>query len=198
MRVLDLGCGSGCDLLSWGVVASDEVTGVDIDDGRLVMAKERFPNRAYLQSPGECLPFEDESFDRVISAVALPYMNIQKTLAEIHRVLEPGGRVSFSLHPPSFTISELLHHAIPKPLPTLFRLYVMADGLFFHCMGRTVAFPSGRTESFQTERGMRIALGRSGFVNASFRRATGPAGKTFVVEARKAEPAASYAPAHAA
>lgn len=198
MRVLDLGCGSGCDLLSWGVAASDEVTGLDIDDSRLAIAKERFPNRTYVQGPGECLPFKDRSFDRVISAVALPYMNIQKALAEIHRVLEPGGGLSLSLHPLSFTISELLHHAIPKPLPTLFRLYVVADGLFFHCTGRTIEFPSGRTESFQTERGMRIALGRSGFVNLSFRRGNGPAGETFVVEARKAELASSFAPAHAA
>ena len=38
MRVLELGCGSGRDLASWGVPASDEVTGLDIDDSRLVIA----------------------------------------------------------------------------------------------------------------------------------------------------------------
>jgi ubiquinone/menaquinone biosynthesis C-methylase UbiE len=76
----------------------------------------RFPNRTYLQGAGECLPFEQESFDRVISAIALPYMNIQKTLAEIHRILVPGGGLSLSLHLPSFTIAELLHNAFPKPL----------------------------------------------------------------------------------
>jgi len=37
------------------------------------------------------MPFADGSFDRVISAIALPYMNIQKALAEIHRILVPGG-----------------------------------------------------------------------------------------------------------
>jgi len=73
-----IGCGSGLDLASWGVEASDEVTGLDIDDSRLAVARVRFPNRTYLHGAGERLPFEDESFDRVISAVALPYMNIQK------------------------------------------------------------------------------------------------------------------------
>ena len=184
MRVLDLGCGSGVDLASWGVTASDQVTGLDIDAERLALAKVRFPNRAYQQGTGECLPFEEESFDRVISTVALPYMNIQKTLAEIHRVLVPGGGLSLSLHLPSFTLAELLHHAFPKTVPTLFRLYVMANGLLFHCTGRTVGFLKGRTESFQTERGMRIALNRAGFVNPSFRRATGPVGETFIVEAK--------------
>src|SRR5437764_293388 len=80
MRVLDLGCGWGEDLVCWGVTASDEITGIDIDEGRLAVAQVRFPNRTYLQSAGERLPFEDESFDRVISALSLPYMNIQKTL----------------------------------------------------------------------------------------------------------------------
>ena len=186
MRVLDLGCGSGRDLFSWGVARSDEVTGLDIDKGCLATARVSFPHRVYLQGRGECMPFEDESFDRVISSIALPYMNIQKTLGEIHRILEPGGSLSLSLHPPSFTISELLHQHMLRPLPTLFRIYVLVDGLFFHCTGRTVRFPSGRTESFQTERGMRIALHRSGFIDLSFRRGTGPRGKTFKVEARKA------------
>jgi ubiquinone/menaquinone biosynthesis C-methylase UbiE len=104
MRVLDLGCGAGRDLASWGVTASDEVTGLDIDHSCLVIAKVRFSNRTYLQGAGERLPFKDESFDRVISAVALPYMNIQKTLAEIHRILVRGGGLSLSLHLPSFTM----------------------------------------------------------------------------------------------
>jgi ubiquinone/menaquinone biosynthesis C-methylase UbiE len=82
IRVLDLGCGSGRELASWGVTASDEVTGLDIAYRCAVVAKGRFPNRAYLQGAGEYLPFEDESFDRVISSVALPSMNIPKTLAE--------------------------------------------------------------------------------------------------------------------
>ena len=185
MRVLDLGCGSGRDLASWGVTASDEVTGVDIDESRLAAAKVRFSNRTYVHGSGECLPFEDESFDRAISAVALPYMNIQKTLAEIHRILVPGGGLSLSLHLPSFTIAELLHQALPKPVPTFFRLYVLANGSLFHCTGRTVGFFNGRTESFQTERGMRIALNRAGFVNPFFSRAIGPVGETFTVEARK-------------
>lgn len=198
MRVLDLGCGSGRDLVPWGIAPSDWVTGIDIDGRSLAIAKERFPDRVYLQGRGECMPFQDESFERVISAIALPYMNIQKTLSEIHRILQPGGSLSLSLHPPSFTISELLHQAMPKPLPTLFRFYVLADGLLFHCTGRTVRFPSGRTESFQTERGMRIALDRSGFIDFSFRRATGPKGETFKVEGRKAERAGSDVAAEAA
>jgi ubiquinone/menaquinone biosynthesis C-methylase UbiE len=185
VRVLDLGCGSGRDLASLGVRASDEITGLDLDGACLTVANVRFPTRTYLQGAGEYLPFTDESFDRVISSVALPYMNIQKALTEAHRILVPGGSLSLSLHPPSFTIAELLHNAIPKPVPTVFRLYVAANGSLFHCTGRTVGFLKGRTESFQTERGMRIALNRARFMNASFSRPTGLVGERFVVEATK-------------
>jgi ubiquinone/menaquinone biosynthesis C-methylase UbiE len=198
MRVLDLGCGSGRDLASWGVTASDEITGLDIDDSHLAIAKVRFPNRIYLHAAGACLPFENESFDRVISGVALPYMNIQETLTEIHRILVPGGGLSLSLHRPSFTIAELIHNALPKPVPTLFRLYVLANGLLFHCTGWTVGFLKGRTESFQTERGMRVALNRAGFVNLSCSHATGPVGETFIVETRKSKVTGPFAAARPA
>lgn len=183
MRILDLGCGSGLDLASWGVTASDEVTGLDIDESRLAIARMRFPNRKYLHGAGERLPFEDGSFDRVISAVALPYMNVQKALAEIQRILVPGGVLSLSLHLPSFTLAELRDHAFPRPVPTLFRLYVLANGVWFHLTGKSVGFFKGRVESFQTERGMRIAMNHAGFVNPSFKREPGPVGERFIVEA---------------
>lgn len=187
MRVLDLGCGSGRDLAEWGVTASDQVTGLDIERSFLLRATARFRNRAYVQGRGECLPFGNESFERILSAVALPYMNIPIALAEACRTLVPGGRRSVSLHSPSFTRTELLHNALPKPIPTVFRLYVFANGLFFHVTGRTLGFLRGRTESFQTERGMRLALNRAGFVNVSFPRGIGRFGKTFAVEARRLE-----------
>ena len=193
MRILDLGCGSGRDLALWGVTASDVITGVDLDKGRLAVARGRFPNRTYLHAAGEHLPFENGAFDRVVSSLALPYMNIPLALAEIYRVLVPGGGLSLSLHLPSFTVAELIHNAFPKPIPMLFRVYVMANGAFFHCTGRTVGFLKGRSESFQTERGMRIALTRTGFGDLSFRRGSGPVSERFIAEAKKPE---TNAPLH--
>ena len=195
MRILDLGCGSGCDLAPWGVTLKDEVTGLDIDGASLRIAKKRFSKRTYLQGSGERLPFVDEAFDRVISAVALPYMNVPQALGEIRRVLVPGGRLSLTLHLPGFTMNELLDHALPRPVPTLFRLYVLTNGLLFHCTGRTVGFLKRRTESCQTERGMRLALGRARFVDLSFSRAKAPVGEMFLVEARRPESVSSLAAA---
>ena len=117
MRILDLGCGSGRDLHDWGVMPEDEVTGIDLEGTRLAAAERRFPDRTYLQAAGEQLPFPDEYFDRVIASVSMPYMRIPRVLSEIHRVLVSGGGLSASLHLPSFTVGELLHLSIPKPIP---------------------------------------------------------------------------------
>ena len=100
------------------------------------------------------------------------------------RVLVTGGKVSLSLHPPSFTLWEL-RRAIPRWIPSVFRLYVLGNGLWFHFTGKTLRFVSNRTESFSTERGMRIALRRAGFTDAKFSWRDGVITKMLIVEATK-------------
>src|SRR5580765_4167056 len=119
LRILDLGCGSGRELSSWGAAPEDSIIGIDLNRARLAAARTRFPDRTFLQACGEALPFRDATFDRVISSVALPYMDIPQALAEIHRVLVPGGTLMLSLHLPRFTVSELFRNAFPSPAPTL-------------------------------------------------------------------------------
>lgn len=178
MKVLDLGCGEGKTLSLWGVSVADSVIGVDIDKDCLAIARSKFPGRSYIHAAGEELPFADGRFDRIVSSVALPYMDIPKALREMHRVLAPGGSVSLSLHPFSFTLKEL-RQAFPNPGAMIFRILVMANGAFFHWTGRSPG------ESFQTERGMRIALWRAGFLLPKFRTQDTPAGERFIVEAVK-------------
>ncbi len=48
MRILDLGCGTGVGLEPWGVSDADKITGLDIDAGRLAVAKIRFPEQDFL------------------------------------------------------------------------------------------------------------------------------------------------------
>ena len=165
-RVLDLGCGTG-DLPKLAKVSeADEIIGIDIDENRIARARQRFPNRAFHCVRGESLPFPDASFDRVVSSVALPYMDIPLTLAEVHRVLVPNGSMFFSVHNSRFTLSEF-RKCFPNPISTVYRTYVLFNGAFFHLTGRNLRV-AGRVESFQTERGLRIALARAGFVNIVF------------------------------
>jgi ubiquinone/menaquinone biosynthesis C-methylase UbiE len=170
-HVLDLGCGAGGSPVRSDFSPGDDVTGIDVDEARLAVARQRFPLRTFRCARGESLPFPDASFDRVVSSVALPYMDIPRALAEVRRVLKPGGSVLFSVHPLSFTLSEF-RKAAPHPIATGFRFFVLTNGLYFHLTGRIFRV-AGKTESFQTRRGLRLALARAGFVSIAFTRPEG-------------------------
>lgn len=185
MRILDLGCGASTNLNAWGVSEADQITGVDPDEPSLAIAKQKFPNRTYLSGCGEAIPCEDESFERVISSLALYYMNVPKALSEISRVLVPGGRVSMGLMFADFTLTELRQFAFPHFVPTVFKTWVLANGCWFHMTGKNMRFISGRTEAFHTERGIRIALARAGFTSPTFSCHQGVMSKVHVVESTK-------------
>lgn len=182
-RILDLGCGAGRTLSKFGWIldADEDVVGVDIQTEPLRVAHQDYPQRCFLSARGECLPFPDASFETVLCHIALPYMDIPKALSEIERVLVPGGTLRLALHDWHFAMSEL-RRAWPHPNRTLFRIYVLANGVLFHFTGKSpLLYFNHRVESFQTERGMRSALEHSGFTNLSFRREN----TKFLVDARK-------------
>lgn len=109
-RVLDVGCGSGEYCIRLGSQTQDvSYTGLEYDSGFVAFAQRRAagqvgypfecPNPAnsyaFLQGDGLDLPFEDGSFDAVVShtyLTALP--DWAAALAEMCRVCKPGGVVS--------------------------------------------------------------------------------------------------------
>lgn len=180
MRVLDLGCGDGLTPEKLSLPPTWHIIGIDAKYPSLAKAHSNFPQRSFVCSVAEKLPFPNSSFDRVISNVALPYMDIPKALGEIHRILAPGGTLLASLHPWSFAVAEL-RKALPRPQASLFRGWVLANGVVFHVAGRNLVPVRNMGESFQTERGIRIAMQRANFAEVSFRRDS----KRWFVEANK-------------
>ena len=93
-RILDVGCGSGplfAALRDRGAI----VTGFDSSTGMLKQARQRLGDGADLQvaALGSPLPFPDGAFDDVIAALVLHYLeDWGLALAELRRVLKPGGR----------------------------------------------------------------------------------------------------------
>jgi SAM-dependent methyltransferase len=102
LRVLDAGCGAGAHtaaLLDRGA----QVTGVDASAGMLAIARDRLGPSVPLHHTdlADPLPFEDGSFDLVLAALVLHYLqDWGPPLREFHRVLVPGGRLVVSTHHP--------------------------------------------------------------------------------------------------
>ncbi|MEU6721419.1 class I SAM-dependent methyltransferase [Nonomuraea sp. NPDC046802] len=101
-RILDAGCGSGplsAALRDRGAV----VTGIDASAGMLELARRRLGDDADLHvvDLNNRLPFADGAFDDVVASLVLHYLeDWGPTLAEIRRVLRPGGRLIASVNHP--------------------------------------------------------------------------------------------------
>jgi ubiquinone/menaquinone biosynthesis C-methylase UbiE len=178
--VLDLGCGTGLTPQKLGLPENWQIIGMDVNEDSLQTARKSFPSRAFVRGNAESLPFADESFWRVVSNLAVPYMDVPVALAEMYRVLQPGCEIVISTHSAAFTFSEL-EHDFHSTAAILYRFYVLLNGVYFHLTGRLLRFSTTRIESFQTRRAMRRALEKQGFSEVRFRFD----GRRYMVEAKK-------------
>ncbi|KAA2252462.1 class I SAM-dependent methyltransferase [Solihabitans fulvus] len=106
-RILDAGCGSGvvsAALRDRGAV----VTGFDRSTKMVELARQRLGGDAALQVADVTgpLPYPDGAFDDVVAALVLHYLeDWTAPLAELRRVLKPGGRLIVAVnHPIIFKI----------------------------------------------------------------------------------------------
>lgn len=175
--VLDIGCGAGQTLIA--LPPGKRCIGVDIDEEaiRLGASWPAAANIRFAAARGERLPFRDGSFDFVYSRVALPYMHVLTALAEMRRVLRPGGRIWLTLHPISIPTAQFRRGNLKGKI---YAAYIVLNGLTLHFTGRTFHFVNGRCESFQTRRGITIALQRAGFSAVEFH----STGDHFIVTAK--------------
>jgi ubiquinone/menaquinone biosynthesis C-methylase UbiE len=102
-RVLDVGCGTG--VLAREAVgrigSSGRVTGLDLNEGMLSVARLVGPGIDWRQGDAGDLPFDDESFDVVVSQFALMYFpGWPAALREMKRVLIPSGRLAEAVWAP--------------------------------------------------------------------------------------------------
>ncbi|MFC0542147.1 class I SAM-dependent methyltransferase [Kutzneria chonburiensis] len=115
-RILDAGCGAGplfAALRDGGAV----VSGIDASAGMLAQARKRLGDDADLRVAdlAEPLPFPDNTFDDVTASLVLHYLeDWGPTLAELRRVLRPGGRLLVSVEHP-FAIFLWQREAGAKP-----------------------------------------------------------------------------------
>ncbi|MGW6931303.1 class I SAM-dependent methyltransferase [Lentzea sp. NPDC054927] len=110
-RILDAGCGAG-PLLAELRERGAAVSGFDLSAGMVDLARRRLGDDvdlrvADLAAP---LPYADGAFDDVVASLVLHYLeDWDPALAELHRVLVPGGRLLVSVDHP-FVI-HMIHRA---------------------------------------------------------------------------------------
>ena len=92
-RVLDACCGTG-DLALAARLAGAEVVGLDFSERMLERARRKSQQVEWVHGDLLELPFEDESFDAATVGFGVRNVDdLERGLAELRRVLRPGGRV---------------------------------------------------------------------------------------------------------
>ncbi|MDE0460452.1 MAG: methyltransferase domain-containing protein [Chromatiales bacterium] len=104
--VLDLGCGTGRHT-AWLAEAGARVTAVDFSEKMLERARRKVPAahvRFVVHDLHDPLPFDDASFDAVVSGLVLEHLrDLDGFFREAHRALRPRGRAVVSaMHPAMF------------------------------------------------------------------------------------------------
>lgn len=98
--ILDIGCGDG-QISRMMASAGAQVVGIDPTWNQISVAHERAGGPAYLRTTADELPFADASFDAAVACLVFEHIDaVDAAIAEVARVVKPGGRFCFFLNHP--------------------------------------------------------------------------------------------------
>ena len=144
--VLDLACGTG-DLTKALSEKGYQVTGLDISSEMMAIGREKCrylsPKPNFVLGSAEQIPFPDDTFDAVTIAFGLRNFDHRaQCLAEIYRVLKPGGRLAvleFAV-PRNRHWNKIYLFYFKNILPLIGRLVGSADA-YGYLVDSVLAFP---------------------------------------------------------
>lgn len=120
ISILDVGCGAGQIAIPAAQLGA-KVTGIDLASNLIEQARERARSAnldiALEQGDAEALPYEDESFELVVSLIGAMFApRPERVAAELVRVCRGGGRIIMANWTPTGFIGELFK-TVGKHLP---------------------------------------------------------------------------------
>ena len=124
IKMLDVACGAGQIALP-AARAGAQVTGIDLADNLVAQARARARAEGlamrFEQGDAEDLPFENASFDLVVSLIGAMFApRPERVAAELVRVCKPGGRIVMANWTPDGFVGHLFRtigkHVPPPPI----------------------------------------------------------------------------------
>lgn len=128
-RILDLPTGTGALPRQLHSAPGTFVVGADLSLGMLrqAAAKQPPPAGRWVQASAASLPFTGQSFDWVVSINSFHcFRQPQQALAEMHRVLRPGGKLLLMDWCDDYLTCKLCGLWLRRTDPTVFRMYTSA------------------------------------------------------------------------
>jgi demethylmenaquinone methyltransferase / 2-methoxy-6-polyprenyl-1,4-benzoquinol methylase len=123
-RILDVAAGTGASSAAYAKHGAS-VVAVDFSPGMIAEGRKRHPKIEFVEADAEHLPFGDDEFDAVTISFGLRNVNDPKAaLAEMYRVLKPGGRLvicEFS-KPPAAVLRAGYHLYLARIMPLVARV----------------------------------------------------------------------------
>ena len=120
-RVLDIAAGTGTSSAAIAR-AGARVTALDFSPGMVAVGRDRHPEIEFVEGDAQQLPFDDVSFDAVTISFGLRNVNDpHRALAEMRRVLVPGGRLVICefTTPPNGVVRGAYQFYLSKVMPSI-------------------------------------------------------------------------------
>jgi demethylmenaquinone methyltransferase/2-methoxy-6-polyprenyl-1,4-benzoquinol methylase len=166
-QVLDVACGTGAFVTAvLKASPTSKVIGLDFSEAMLTLARKKVDKALFVQGDVMALPFEDNRFDAVTVGFGLRnFVDIPRALAQIARVLKPGGRlVILEATRPGTRLKQALFTAYQKSVTPLVGWLTGHPGAYSYLMRSMQAMPSSsELEALLTAAGF-TAIHKSGFV----------------------------------
>lgn len=161
--ILDVATGTGDLAKALSGIENTKVTGLDLSEEMLLIARKKCPDVEFLSGKAEALPFQDETYHVVSAGFGVRnFQDLPKGLSEFHRVLKPGGHAIIiePMIPRNPVINGLYQVYFQSILPKLAKLFTKSSFAYDYLPKSVASFP-------QCEEFLSILV-NAGFQDASF------------------------------